>query len=82
MPGYPAAQAYSTNITVVPQGTLGFLTTWPTGGIQPVVSTLNALKGQVVANAAIVPASIGGSISVFVTNNTDAIIDTDGYFGP
>ncbi len=81
LPSYPAAQAYSLNVTVVPQGILGFLTTWPTGGTQPGVSTLNALKGQVVANAAIVPASTSGSVSVFVTNPADVIIDTNGYFG-
>ena len=82
LPAYPAAQAYSLNMTVVPQGPLGYLTTWPAGGAQPVVSTLNALKGQIAANAAIVPASAGGAISVFVTNPTDVIVDTNGYFGP
>jgi hypothetical protein len=81
LPATPAAQAYSTNLTVVPQGPLGYLTTWPTGGVRPVVSTVNAPEGQAVANAAIVPASTSGSISVFVTNATDVIIDTNGYFG-
>jgi uncharacterized repeat protein (TIGR01451 family) len=83
LPNIPAVQAYSLNMTVVPQGPLGYLTTWPTGGTQPVVSTLNAQKGQVVANAAIVPADASsGSINVFVTNTTHVIIDTNGYFGP
>jgi hypothetical protein len=82
LPGNPAAQAYSLNITVVPQGVLSYLTTWPTGGAQPLVSTLNAFAGQVVANAAIVPAGTGGSIEVYVTNTTDLVIDTNGYFGP
>lgn len=42
--GIPAtASAYSLNITVVPRaGTLGYLTVWPTGQPQPVVSTLNS----------------------------------------
>ena len=80
IPGSPTAQAYSLNMTVVPQGALGYLTTWSTGGTQPVVSTLNAPKGQIAANAAIVPST--GSINVFVTNTTDVIVDTDGYFGP
>jgi hypothetical protein len=74
--------AYSLNMTVVPSGLLGYLTTWPTGEIQPVVSTLNALKGQVVANAAIVPAGTNGSVNVYVTNDTQVVIDTNGYFGP
>jgi len=81
VPGYPTAQAYSLNMTVVPQGELGYLTTWPAGATQPVVSTLNAYQGQIVANAAIVP-SDNGSISVFVTNTTDVIVDTNGFFGP
>jgi hypothetical protein len=44
--------------------------------VQPVISTLNALKGQVVANADIVPAGIDGAISVFVTDAGQVIIDT------
>jgi hypothetical protein len=79
--GIPAgAQAYSLNFTSIPEGPLGYLTTWPAGGTQPVVSTLNAPTGTVVANAAIVPAGTGGAISVFVTNNSDLAIDINGYF--
>jgi hypothetical protein len=69
-------------MTVVPQGVLSFLSTWPDGAPQPVVSTLNAFKGQVVANAAIVPSGTDGAIAVYVTNTTDVVIDTNGYFGP
>ena len=32
------------------------------------------------ANAAIVPAGSGGGVSVYVTNQTDVILDIDGYF--
>ena len=81
LPGYPTAQAYSLNMTVVPQGALGYLTAWPAGGTQPYVSTLNADNGQVAANAAIVPTN-NGSINVYVTNTTDVVIDTNGFFGP
>jgi M6 family metalloprotease-like protein len=81
--GIPAsAQAYSLNITVVPSGPLGFLTVWPSGQTRPLVSTLNALGGDIVANAAIVPAGINGAVSVFATNNTDVIVDINGYFAP
>jgi len=79
--GIPAtAQAYSLNVTVVPQGVLSYLTLWPTGQSQPLVSTLNSFQGTVVANAAIVPAGTGGAVSVFVTNPTDVILDINGYF--
>jgi hypothetical protein len=80
--GLPAnTAAYSLNMTVVPSGVLGYLTTWATGGVQPFVSTLNAFKGQVVANAALVPAGTSASINVYVPNATHVIIDTNGYFG-
>jgi uncharacterized repeat protein (TIGR01451 family) len=76
------AQAYSLNFTSVPQGSLGFLTTWPAGQTQPLVSTLNAPTGTITANAAIVPAGTNGDISAFVTDASDLIIDIDGYFAP
>jgi hypothetical protein len=75
------AKAYSLNVTVVPAGYLGYLTTWPTGDVQPNVSTLNSWTGKVVANAALVPAGTNESISVFVQDPTDVILDINGYFG-
>ncbi len=81
--GVPSsAAAYSFNVTVVPRRPLGYLTTWPTGQAQPVVSTLNSVDGSIVANAAIVPAGTNGAVSFFVTDDTDVIIDINGYFGP
>jgi len=74
------AQAYSLNFTAVPHGSLGYITTWPTGSGRPLVSTLNAITGQVTANAAIVPAGDGGQIDVFAMNDTDLVIDINGYF--
>lgn len=73
-------QAYSLNFTVVPRGILGFLTTWPAGQDRPLVSTLNAPTGVVTANAAIVPAGSGGDIEVYVSNDSDVVIDINGYF--
>ncbi len=76
------AVAYSLNITVVPRGYFGHLITWPTGTPMPRVSTLNAWNGDVVANAAIVPAGIGGSVSILVSDTADVIVDVNGYFAP
>jgi len=76
------ASAYSLNVTVVPPGYLGYLTTWPTGEAQPNVSTLNSWTGKVVANAALVPAGSNGSVSVFVSDPTNVILDINGYFAP
>ena len=78
----PAASAYSLNVTVVPESWLSYLTLWPTGQARPFVSTLNSSTGKVVANAAIVPVGNNESVSVFVTNPTDVILDTSGYFAP
>jgi hypothetical protein len=76
------AVAYSFNMTVAPSGTLSYLSTWPTGTAQPLVSTLNDDNGIVLANAAIVRAGTSGSIDVYVTQQTHLIIDVNGYFGP
>ena len=76
------AAAYSLNATVVPTTTLGYLTLWPFGTAQPLVSTLNASDDAIVANAAIVPAGTSGAVASFVTNQTHLILDTNGYFAP
>jgi hypothetical protein len=83
IPSNANAVAYSLNFTAVPLQLgqpLGYLTVWPTGEPQPLVSTLNNLTGTIVANAAIVPAGTGGEISVYPTNNTNLVADIDGYF--
>ncbi len=77
------AVAYSLNVTVVPITTLSYLTIWPTGEGQPTVSTLNSLDGRIKANAVIIPAGTSnGSVSVFVTNTTNVVLDINGYFIP
>jgi len=82
--GVPAnATAYSLNVTVVPRTSeLGFLTTWPTGQTQPLASTLNSPAGEVVANAALVPAGTNGNISIYASDPTDVLFDINGYFAP
>jgi len=76
------AQAFSLNFTAVPSGPLGFLSTWPTGESYPGVSTLNSTDGETVAAAAIVGSGTTNSISVLPSQNTDLIIDANGYFAP
>jgi hypothetical protein len=77
------AQAYSLNFAVVPGGQpLGYLTAWPTGQTKPVVASLNAPTGTVVANAAIVKAGTSGSIDIFASDVTNLVIDINGYFAP
>jgi hypothetical protein len=74
------AIAYSVNVTVVPHGALGYLTVWPAGEPQPVVSTLNSPDGRVKANAAIAVGGSGGLVSVYASDTTDLVLDVSGYF--
>src|ERR1022692_3728065 len=76
------AAAYSLNVSVVPQGPLGYLTVWPAGQPRPVVSTLNSLDGRIKANAAIIPAGTTGKISIYAASTTNVIVDVNGYFAP
>jgi YVTN family beta-propeller protein len=87
--GIPStAQGYSLNLSVVPYppgsgNPLGYLEMWPKDQ-KPAnpVSTLNNLTGTIVANAALVPAGTDGKITVFPSNDTDLVIDANGYFAP
>ncbi len=78
------AQAYSLNFTAIPTGgaPLQYLTAWPAGDQLPMTSTLNAPTGTIVANAALIPAGVGGDIQVYPTADTDLLIDINGYFAP
>ncbi len=77
--------AYSLNITAVPHPSglpLSYLTMWPQGQPQPLVSTLNNPTGTIVANAALVSPGSTGEVAVYPTNDTDLLIDINGYFAP
>ena len=74
-----SAAAFSLNITVIPQATLGYLTIWPQGDIQPYTSMANSQDGRVKANAAIVPSANDG-VSVYVSDTANVILDVNGYF--
>jgi sugar lactone lactonase YvrE len=78
----PSAQAVSLNFSAVPHGPLGYVTAWPAGQTQPLVSALNAPTGVVTANAGIVQLGTGGAMNIFASNTTDLIIDVNGYFAP
>ena len=78
---HPRLRAYVLNATVVPPGSLDYLTLWPAGETQPYVSTLNALDGAITSNMAIVPTT-NGSIDAFSSNPTNLILDLSSYFAP
>ena len=82
VPAQARAAAYSLNVTVVPQGPLDYVEVWPSNSPQPQsVITLGSPSGQFGADAAIVQTSAGGSVSVYASNPTDIVLDTNGYFG-
>ena len=76
-----SAQAISLNVTVVHPTGPGFLTIYPEGGAFPPVSTLNYLGNDVIVNAAVVPLSATGGISIALgVSGGDVILDTNGYY--
>ena len=73
--------SYALNVTLVPRyGSVGYVTLWPTGSTMPIASTMNAVNGQIKANAAIVPAGVNKNISIYASDTTDVILDVSGYF--
>ena len=76
-----SAQAYVFNATVVPSPTLTYLTLWPDGETQPVVSTLNAVDGWITSNMAIVPTT-NGKVDAYASGTTHLVLDIFSYFAP
>ena len=76
-----AAQAYVFNATVVPPGSLGYLSLWPDGRARPLVSTLNAADGFITSNMSIVPTA-DGSIDAYASALTHRLIDISSFFAP
>jgi uncharacterized repeat protein (TIGR03803 family) len=76
-----SASAYSLNVTVIPRGTLGYITVWPAGLAQPLISTMNSRDGRNKAEAVIVQAGTNNAVSIYATNTTDVLLDVNGYFG-
>jgi hypothetical protein len=77
------AAAASLNVTVTNTQGPGFILIYPQGGSQPLVSTLNYVASQTIANAAIVPLGAGGGITVIAgVSGTDLILDVNGYYAP
>ncbi len=82
--GIPSgASAVSFNFAVWGPVTRGDLRVWPAGGSAPMVSTVNwEANILAIANAAVVPLSGGGQITVQVdgTGTIDLIVDVNGYY--
>jgi len=76
-----AASAFVLSATVAPPGSFQYLTLFPGGGSQPVVSTLNAIDGAITSNMAIVPSN-NSVVDAFASDSTGLILDISSYFAP
>jgi hypothetical protein len=80
--GVPTSAAYSLNfvsITAVGQP-VNWIAAWPDDQSFPGTVVLNASQGGIIDNSAIVAAGTDGGIQVMATNNTNLVIDMNGYF--
>ena len=81
--GVPASgvAAVVLNVTVTNTTASSYLTVWPAGATQNVVSNLNWVAGETIANRVIVPVGTGGQVSVYnYAGSADVVIDVGGWF--
>ena len=76
-----SAKALTGNITTVQSGG-GFLTLYPSDAAQPTVANSNFQANQVLNNVFTVGLGADGAFKIFVTSNTDVVIDVTGYYAP
>ncbi|MBS1790823.1 MAG: putative Ig domain-containing protein [Acidobacteria bacterium] len=77
-----SARALTGNITTVLSGG-GFLTLYPSDAMQPTVANSNYQANQVLNNVFTVGlGAADGAFKIFVTTNTDVVIDITGYYAP
>ena len=69
----------SLNVTVNNPAASGFVTVYPCGK-RELVSSVNYVAGQTVANAVIAPVSTSGEVCFFSNVNTHVIVDINGWF--
>jgi hypothetical protein len=78
------ATAVVLNVTEATSTADSYLTTWATGGSQPLASNLNFPAGKIVPNRVIVPINpVTQQVSIYnFAGNTDVVVDLDGYYSP
>ncbi len=79
---YTGAAAVALNVTVTNPKQGGYLTAYPDGENRPVVSNLDFMAGQTIANQVIVKVGADGYVDFANSSagSTDLIVDIDGYF--
>ena len=83
MAGVPLdASAVVVNLTGVDAVAPGFVTSWPTGQVQPLASVLNLAAGDTRANGVILPLGSTGSLDHAAQSGLDLLADVTGYYLP
>ena len=76
-----SATAVALNVTVTNTTTSSYLSVFPTGQPQPVLSNLNWRQGETVPNLVIVPVGANGQVTFYnYAGKADVIADLEGYF--
>ncbi len=74
------AAGVALNVTMVRPASGGFASVWPCQQSRPVVSSLNARSGEIVANNVIAPISDAGTVCFYSSVGTDFVVDIAGWF--
>ncbi|MDO8364215.1 MAG: hypothetical protein Q7V88_15075 [Actinomycetota bacterium] len=80
--GVPAngVSAVTVTVTATNPASSGNITVWPCSDPKPLVSTLNFLAGDVIANSATVPLGTGGDVCVSSSQATHVAVDVAGWW--
>ncbi len=76
----PEATGVSLNVTMVRPSGRGYASVWPCQDERPVVSSLNAQAGEVIANNVIAPISDEGTVCFYSSVGTNFVVDVAGWF--
>ncbi len=68
------------NVTAVDASADGYITVWPCGSPVPNASTLNFVRAQTIANAAITVPGLDGRTCIYASAATDLVVDTSAYY--
>jgi len=76
------AIAAALTITATDASIATYVTAWPSGAERPATSTVNARVGVAVANSAIIPLGVDGSIDLFAPGELAVVVDVSAVFLP
>ncbi|MGH7639774.1 MAG: G1 family glutamic endopeptidase [Candidatus Dormibacteria bacterium] len=77
------ATAAALNVTVTDTTQGSYLSVYPAGGTQPLVSNVNWPSGDTVPNLTIVPLGTSGDVTAYNDlGDADLVVDLEGYFAP